>query len=41
MKSKFGSYVVGAATFNIKIADVESNKRQELWQSTFDRVQKS
>ena len=28
MKSKFGSYVVGAAAFNIKIADVESNKRE-------------
>ena len=28
MKSKFGSYVIGAATFSIKIADVESNKRE-------------
>ena len=28
MKSKFGSYVIGTATFNIKIADVESNKRE-------------
>ena len=28
MKSKLGSYVIGAATFNIKIADVESNKRE-------------
>ena len=28
MKSKFGSYVIGAAAFNIKIADVESNKRE-------------
>ena len=30
MKSKCGSYVVGAATFNIKIADVESNKREVI-----------
>ena len=28
MKSKFGSYVIGTVTFNIKIADVESNKRE-------------